>query len=121
MLAHDFQYAGIGGAQLSRRIQERAASKVGLTEPASQRTKQRLNRARAVTGLLRQAALEPRHPPLVSVIQVGPNQLVFTRVLPIERDLADRRALNDPVNSRRSDSFAVKELMGGYQDSLAWR
>lgn len=58
---------------------------------------------------------------MVSVIEVSPNQLVFARVLPIERDLADRRALNDPVNTRRSDSFAVKKVMGCYQDPLAWR
>lgn len=121
VLSHNFQNPGISRSQLCSSIQESAASKAGLTKPTTESTKQRLSRARSVTGLLRQAALEPRHPPLVSVIEISTNQLVLARILPIERNLADRRPINDPVNTRRSDSFAIKKIMGSYQDSLMWR
>lgn len=57
----------------------------------------------------------------MAVVQVGPDQLVFARVLAVERDFANGSLVNDPIYAGGSDAFLVEKRVRGDKDALPWR
>jgi hypothetical protein len=68
-----------------------------------------------------QRSSEPSHPALVTVLEVGNDQVVLALEMTVERHLGHPGAGDDRVDPGAANTLPIKEIVRGEQDALARR
>lgn len=100
-----------GGVEFDDGVDEGAAAIAGIGKPFVQGGANGIERAFAGAAMACQRFGETVDPQAVALVEVGPDQVVLAREVPVERDLGHARRFNDAVDAGGADAIAVKKFV----------